>query len=84
MTADDLERVIRESLASVAPDLEIDELDPEVLIRDQADFDSMDTLNFAIALSKALGIEIPESDLGRLASLGECRRYLEEHRAAPP
>jgi acyl carrier protein len=84
MTADDLERVIRESLASVAPDLEIDELDPEVLIRDQADFDSMDTLNFAIALSKALGIEIPESDLGRLASLGECRRYLEEHCAAPP
>jgi acyl carrier protein len=84
MTADDLERVIRESLASVAPDLEIDELDPEVLIRDQADFDSMDTLNFAIALTKALGIEIPESDLGRLASLGECRRYLEEHRATPP
>jgi acyl carrier protein len=76
MNAADLDRVIRAALAGVAPDLEIDELEPEVLIRDQADFDSMDTLNFAIALSQALEIDIPEADYGRLASLGECRRYL--------
>jgi hypothetical protein len=36
----------------------------------------MDTLNFAIALSRALDIDIPEPDYGRLASLAECRRYL--------
>ena len=77
MNDNDIDRVIRESLAGVAPDLEIDGLEPEVLIRDQADFDSMDTLNFAIALSQALSIDIPESDYPRLASLGECRRYLE-------
>jgi acyl carrier protein len=76
MNAPDLDRVICAALAGVAPDLEIDELEPEVLIRDQADFDSMDTLNFAIALSQALAIDIPEADYGRLGSLGECRRYL--------
>lgn len=76
MNAPDLDRVMREALASVAPDLDIDELEPELLIRDQADFDSMDTLNFAIALSQALKIDIPEADYGQLASLGECRRYL--------
>jgi len=78
MTTEELERVMRAALAGVAPDLEVDELDAETLIRDQADFDSMDTLNFAIALSRALGIDIPESDYGRLASLAECRRYLAE------
>ncbi|NGP53383.1 acyl carrier protein [Thioalkalivibrio sp. XN8] len=76
MKTDELERVMRTALAGVAPDLEFDELDPETPIRDQADFDSMDTLNFAIALSRALGIDIPESDYPHLASLAECRRYL--------
>lgn len=76
MNAPDLDRVIRDALAGVAPDLEIDELEPELPIRDQADFDSMDILNFAIALSQALKIDIPEADYRRLASLGECRRYL--------
>jgi acyl carrier protein len=76
MNAVDIDQVMRAALGSVAPDLEIDQLDPELLIRDQADFDSMDTLNFAIALSRALDIDIPEPDYGRLASLAECRRYL--------
>lgn len=81
MNAPELDRVIRDALAGVAPDLEIDDLEPEVLIRDQADFDSMDTLNLAIALSQALSIDIPESDYGRLGSLAECRRYLEKRTA---
>jgi acyl carrier protein len=72
----DIDTVIRVALTGVAPDLEVDELDPEELVRDQADFDSMDTLNFAIALSRALDIDIPEADYPRLASLAECRRYL--------
>ena len=76
MNAPELDRVIRAALAGVAPDLEIDDLEPEALIRDQADFDSMDTLNFAIALSQALAIDIPEADYGRLTNLDECRRYL--------
>ena len=78
MNAPDLDRVIREALGHVAPDLDIDELEPEEPIRDQADFDSMDTLNFAIALSQALSIDVPEADYPRLASLAECRRYLVE------
>jgi len=81
MNTPELDRVIRHALASVAPDLEVDELDPEALVRDQADFDSMDTLNLAIALSEALSIDIPESDYGRLGSLTECRRYLAERTA---
>ena len=34
--------------------------------------------NYALTLSQALSIDIPEADYPRLASLGECRRYLLE------
>ncbi len=81
MNATELDRIIREALATVAPDLEVDELEPDEPIRDQADFDSMDTLNFAIALSQALSIDIPEADYPKLASLSECRQYLSERTA---
>ncbi|MEJ2513674.1 MAG: acyl carrier protein [Gammaproteobacteria bacterium] len=78
MNATDLDRVIRDALISVAPDLDVADLEPDEPIRDQADFDSMDTLNFAIALSQALSVDIPEADYAKLASLSECRRYLAE------
>jgi hypothetical protein len=36
----------------------------------------MDTLNFAIALHRDLGVEVPEADYARLASLDKCVAYL--------
>jgi acyl carrier protein len=36
----------------------------------------MDTLNFAIALHRDLGVEVPETDYSRLASLDKCVAYL--------
>jgi acyl carrier protein len=50
---------------------------PGVAFRDQFDFDSMDTLNFAIALHREFGVEVPESDYAQLDSLEKCVTYLE-------
>ena len=36
----------------------------------------MDFLNFVIALHRALGIDIPEADYGRLATLDGAVEYL--------
>jgi acyl carrier protein len=36
----------------------------------------MDTLNFAIALHRELGVEVPETEYSRLASLDKCVAYL--------
>jgi acyl carrier protein len=52
---------------------------PAVAFRDQFDFDSMDTLNFAIALHRELGVEVPEADYAQLASLEKCVAYLAGH-----
>ena len=45
-------------------------------LRDQLDIDSMDFLNFVIAMNERTGIEIPESDYGELATLTGCVTYL--------
>jgi acyl carrier protein len=69
------ERVLR-VLRDVAPDIDPAELAPDVDIRRQYDFDSMDTLNFAIGLKRAFGVDIPDADFRELASLDRCLAYL--------
>lgn len=56
-------------LSGVAPDIEPKSVDPEHDLRDQFDFDSMDRVHFAAAVSEAFGIEIAETDYPKLASL---------------
>jgi acyl carrier protein len=41
-------------------------------LRDQIDIDSVDFLNFVIGLHKELGIEIPDADVPKLATLQSC------------
>ena len=67
---------ILELLTTIAPDVDPASVLPGIDFRDQFDFDSMDTLNFAIALSREFGVEVPETDYSRLASLDKCVAYL--------
>lgn len=78
MNESELRNLIVQKLTTVAPDLEGEVIEPDVNFRDQFDFDSMDLLNFAIALHEELGLEIPEVDYPRLASLDGCAAYLGE------
>jgi acyl carrier protein len=77
MTTQDLSARVLELLVSVAPDVDADAVRPDEPFRDQFDFDSMDTLNFAIALHGAFGVDVPETDYAELTSLAKCVRYLE-------
>ena len=72
---DQIKQKIMAALGTVAPELELSELDPGLNFRDQIDFDSMDFLNFAIKLHKTFGIDIPETDYPKLYSLNGCIRY---------
>lgn|GEM_PF-1686790 len=47
-------------------------------LRDQLDIDSMDFLNFLIALHQEFGVDVPESDAGKLGSIDACVGYLEQ------
>ena len=74
----EIKPIVLNALCDVAPDVDPATLDPELAFSDQFDFDSMDRLNFAVGLHKALGIDIPEKDYPRLASLSGCIAYIED------
>ena len=76
MDRDQLARRVLELLTEIAPDVDPATVIPGIDYRDQFDFDSMDTLNFAIALNRKLGVEVPEAEYAQLASLDKCVAYL--------
>lgn len=73
-------------LTDIAPDVDPAAVDAKRNFRDQFDFDSMDTLHFASAISEAFGVEIAESDYQRLLSLHAAETFVQERLAgmAPP
>lgn len=70
--------VIHEELCRIAPEVEPATLKPAALLRDQVDLDSMDWLNFLIALHRRLGVDIPEADYAQLISIDALLAYLEQ------
>ena len=71
-----LESRILTLLTGVAPDIDAATIRADVDFRDQFDFDSMDTFNFASAIHQAFGIDIPERDYRQLMSLDKCAGYI--------
>jgi acyl carrier protein len=76
MTEDQIKEIALATLCEIAPGEDFDALEPDVPFHDQFDFDSMDFLNFAIALHNKLQIEIPEKDYLLLGTLNGCVGYL--------
>jgi len=60
----------------IAPELEEGELQPDRPLRDQVDLDSMDWLNFIVALHERFKVEIPEADYRKLGTLQQIIAYL--------
>ncbi len=77
MTTEEIKNAILEIIHDIAPDEEIDSIDPQKNLRDQFELDSMDFLDIVMELRKRYGVEVPEADYGELASLQSCVNYLE-------
>ena len=63
-------------LTRIVPEAQGEEIDPDVTFRDQFDIDSLDYLNFVLALEEAFDVRVPEVDYPRLGSLGGSVAYL--------
>ena len=81
MSADEIRAVVLCLLGERAPEADLAQLRPDRSLRDQLDLDSIDYLNFLIALSKQLKVDIPEKDYPRLATLQDCVAYLRDKHA---
>ena len=76
MTPEELKSQVLGILATIAPELEAGELRGDKALRSQVDLDSMDWLNFLVALHERLKVEIPESDYAKLVTLDDLLAYL--------
>ena len=62
MTDAEIRKLATDILSEIAPDADTAALTGTDDIRETLDLDSMDFLNFVIALNKHTGIDIPERD----------------------
>ena len=75
-THDDVERAWLAAISEVAPEADPTTIDRARPIRDQLDIDSMDFLKIIVALHDKLGVDVPERDYGKLATLQSGVDYL--------
>ena len=76
MTDDEIKALFLRELHKIAPEVDLNEIDSVIDLREQIDLDSMDILNLAIAIHEATGVDIPEADYPQMASLNSCVAYL--------
>jgi acyl carrier protein len=76
MTRAQVKQAVLDALLAVVPEARSAEIDPVAPLREQLDIDSMDFMNFVVTLDQALGVDVPESEYGRLATLDSCVEYL--------
>lgn len=77
MNAAEVRAGVLAELKRIAPELEEAGLAPAKPLREQVDLDSMDWLNFIVALHERFRVDIPESDYARLGTLDETVAYLQ-------
>ena len=78
---DDTRSQVLRLLGEIAPEADTTSLRPDVSFRDQLDLDSMDFLNFVVALHKEFHIEIPEGDYPKYLTLNGCLTQLSAARS---
>jgi acyl carrier protein len=71
-----------EALGDIAPEIELQSVDPARPLRQQVDLDSADWLNFLVAVHDSLGVDIPDADAAKLTTLDKLVAYCAE-RLAP-
>jgi acyl carrier protein len=77
MTRDDIRQAVIQALTSVAPEIDPSTLPGNTALRQELDLDSMDFLNFVIALHGSVGVDIPETDYTKLGTIEDAVQYLE-------
>jgi acyl carrier protein len=77
MTTAEIRAAVLKALRSVAPETEGLPVDDLLPLREQFDLDSMDFLNFLVAVHLTLGVEIAEKDYPKLATVNGCVKFVE-------
>ena len=82
MNEQDAKSLVLRTLRRIAPEADLESLEPDVEFREQLDIDSMDFLNLIIGVHEATGFDIPEADYREFETLDSCVAYLSRLEAA--
>ncbi len=77
-TQQNIQKMILEAIQEVAPEIEQDDIDMDEDTREECDLDSMDFLNYLIALKKSTGVSIAEGDYTQVNTFNKMLTYLTE------
>jgi len=72
---DELKRIILDEMTAIAPEIDAAALVADKPLRNQVDLDSVDWLNYLVALHGRLHIDIPDADAARLTTLDKLINY---------
>jgi acyl carrier protein len=75
MNEEGIKKMVFQTLKKIAPEANLEHIDPEVRFRDQFDFDSVDFLNLIMALQKETNVTIAEADYLKLSTLNGIIQY---------
>ena len=79
MTETEVRERIFEILHRIAPEADLNRLDPNENLREALDIDSFDFLNVLIALNEKFGVNIPEADYRQVSTLKGMVAYLNKY-----
>ncbi len=78
MTRDEAFEVLAAAIRRIAPEADLAATDPDAELAEEVDLDSMDMVHLVEELHTRTGLEIPERDQARLATITDALDYLVE------
>ena len=81
MTDTEIKEKVLQILGEIAPEADLENIVPDVEFQEQIDLDSMDYLNFVIALDEEFEASIPETEYTQFTSLNACVKQLKKNLA---
>ncbi len=72
-----VQEALTKSFHEIAPEIDFNQLKPDIPLRDQVDLDSMDYLNLLIKLHQRLGVLISVNDYAKVSTLKDLSLLLE-------
>jgi len=79
MNENEVRNLVFEIIHRIAPEADLDRLDPNENLREALDIDSSDFLNVLLALNEKLGVNIPEADYRQVSTLKTMVEYVNKH-----
>ena len=82
MSRDEVRKALIDSILAVAPEADFAQVRPDRPVRGQLDIDSFDFLTILENLHEKIGVDVPESDYGKMVTLDGSVDYLVRRLAA--